>query len=194
VVNFNPKETNMAKFAVTYRGTVYPWQCDHMGHMNVMWCVGKFDEASWHLLSALGLTAARFRGESTGMAAVEQHIEYKRELHAGDIVSIRSTVLEVNDKAIRITHEMRNDETGELSAATVTVGVYLDTVAGKARPLPSDVRERAKLMIGCLDVERADFQPVLEQEIPIATSPSPSGVEDSASPGDAVAMVLGSCW
>jgi acyl-CoA thioester hydrolase len=21
----------------TYRGTVYPWQCDHVGHMNVMW-------------------------------------------------------------------------------------------------------------------------------------------------------------
>jgi acyl-CoA thioester hydrolase len=194
VVNFNLKETNMAKFAVTYRGTVYPWQCDHMGHMNAMWYVGKFDEASWHLHSALGLTAARFRGESTGMAAVEQHIEYKGELQAGDIVSIRSTVLEVNDKAIRITHEMRNDETGELSAATVTVGVYLDAVARKACPLPSDVRERAKLMIGCLDVERTDFQPMLEQAIPFASSTSPSGVEDNSSLGDPVAMVLGSCW
>ena len=20
---------------ITYRGVVYPWQCDHMGHMNV---------------------------------------------------------------------------------------------------------------------------------------------------------------
>jgi acyl-CoA thioesterase FadM len=26
---------------------VYPWHCDHMGHMNVMWYVGKFDEATW---------------------------------------------------------------------------------------------------------------------------------------------------
>ena len=25
----------------TYRGAVYPWHCDHMGHMNVMWYVGK---------------------------------------------------------------------------------------------------------------------------------------------------------
>lgn len=33
----------------TYRGTVYPWQCDHMGHMNVMWYAGKFDEATWQL-------------------------------------------------------------------------------------------------------------------------------------------------
>jgi acyl-CoA thioester hydrolase len=31
---------------LTYRGTVYPWQCDHIGHMNVMWYVGKFDEAT----------------------------------------------------------------------------------------------------------------------------------------------------
>jgi acyl-CoA thioester hydrolase len=33
----------------TYRGTVYPWQCDHVGHMNIMWYVGKFDEANWEL-------------------------------------------------------------------------------------------------------------------------------------------------
>ena len=33
----------------TYRGTVYPWQCDHVGHMNIMWYVGKFDEAKrWY--------------------------------------------------------------------------------------------------------------------------------------------------
>jgi len=33
--------------AATYCGTVYPWQCDHVGHMNIMWYVGKFDEANW---------------------------------------------------------------------------------------------------------------------------------------------------
>ena len=41
----------------TYRGAVYPWHCDHMGHMNVMWYVGKFDEATWmagEAIQALG--------------------------------------------------------------------------------------------------------------------------------------------
>ena len=46
---------------VTYRGTVYPWQCDHNGHMNVMFYAGKFDEASWQLLSRLGLSRSRIR-------------------------------------------------------------------------------------------------------------------------------------
>jgi acyl-CoA thioester hydrolase len=35
---------------LSYRGAVYPWQCDHMGHMNVMWYVGKFDKATWNFL------------------------------------------------------------------------------------------------------------------------------------------------
>ena len=49
---------------VTYRGTVYPWHCDHMGHMNVMWYVGKFDEATWHLFSSIGFTPEHLRESS----------------------------------------------------------------------------------------------------------------------------------
>ena len=44
--------------AITYRGTVYPWHCDHMGHMNVTWYVSKFDEASWNFLRSIGITPA----------------------------------------------------------------------------------------------------------------------------------------
>ena len=88
----------MTDFEVTYRGTVYPWHCDHIGHMNVMWYSGNFDEATWQLLAKLGLTRAHFREHGTGMAAVEQNITYKRELHAGDIVTVRSSVLEINRK------------------------------------------------------------------------------------------------
>ena len=32
----------MSEWKTTYRGIVYPWHCDHMGHMNVMWYAGKF--------------------------------------------------------------------------------------------------------------------------------------------------------
>lgn len=137
----------MPELPVTYRGVVYPWHCDHMGHMNVMWYVGKFDEATWQLISSIGLSRSRLLQEGAGMAAVEQHIEYKRELHAGDLITIRSTVLEVNYKSVRFRHEMWNDETGELAASTVVVGVHFDLTARKARSLPLDVRERATAMM-----------------------------------------------
>jgi len=132
----------MAEWIVTYRGAVYPWHCDHMGHMNVMWYVGKFDEATWQLLAAIGLSPARLRNEKIGMVAVEQHLEYKRELLAGDLLTIRSSIKDVRDKAIVLLHEMINQETQELAARTVLTGVCTDTTTRKARPLPADVRER----------------------------------------------------
>ena len=134
----------MAEIDVTYRGTVYPAQCDHMGHMNVMFYVQKFDEAVWQLLARIGLTAARMRDDQIGMAAVEQHIIYKRELRAGDSVSIRSGFLDVRDKSLRLWHEMRDDVTGELCASMEVVGVHIDAVTRRARSLPSDVRIRAQ--------------------------------------------------
>ena len=73
----------MPDLTPTYRGVVYPWQCDHMGHMNVMWYVGKFDEATWQLLGTLGITGSYMRDQKLGMVAVEQKIVYKRELAEG---------------------------------------------------------------------------------------------------------------
>ena len=64
---------------VTYRGTVYPWHCDHVGHMNVMWYVGKFDEANWNLFARIGLTPSYLRESGRGVVAVQQSTAYKRE-------------------------------------------------------------------------------------------------------------------
>ena len=135
----------LSALVITHRGTVYPWQCDHMGHMNVMWYVGKFDESSWQILSTLGLTPPRFKNEGVGMAAVEQRIQYRRELHAGDLITIHSEIREVGNKSIRFFHEMRNDATGDVSATMDVVGVCLDATTRKTRSLPEDVRERAML-------------------------------------------------
>jgi acyl-CoA thioester hydrolase len=135
----------MTEAIITYRGTVYPHQCDHMGHMNVMWYSGKFDEATWQLLSTYGLTPSRMRRERIVMAAVEGHITYKRELYAGDVISVRSEIIEVRDKSVRMAHEMRNDDTGEAVASMIIVGVHLDAVSRKACPLPPDVRVRMEV-------------------------------------------------
>ena len=133
----------MSEPLLTYRGAVYPWHCDHMGHMNVMWYVGKFDEATWHLFHAIGLTPAFLRENNRGMAAVEQQISYKRELLAGDIIEVHSEVIEIKDKSIRFAHEMRKADTGELSATTVLTGVHLDKAVRRACAFPEDIRHKA---------------------------------------------------
>ena len=127
----------------TYRGTVYPWHCDHVGHMNIMWYVGKFDEANWNLFARIGLTPSYLRDSGRGMAAVQQSVAYKRELLAGDIVEITSDVLDVRDKVIRFRHEMRNAETGEIAATCEFTAVHIDQRARKATAFADAIRSAA---------------------------------------------------
>ncbi|MCK1477232.1 acyl-CoA thioesterase [Bradyrhizobium sp. 197] len=124
----------------TYRGTVYPWQCDHVGHMNIMWYVGKFDEANWNLFARLGLTPSYLRGSGRGMAAVQQNVTYKRERLAGDIVGIRSHLLEIRDKSIRFRHDMTNAETDAFCEITVA---RMDRSQRKSVPFTDAIRETA---------------------------------------------------
>jgi len=135
---------------LTYRGTVYPWHCDHIGHMNNMWFAGKFDEASWNLLLQLGITPSYMRDSHCGMAAVQQDTTFKRELVAGDSLEVTSTVVEIRDKVIRFVHEMRNVETGELCATCAITGVHVDMAARKACPFPPEVFEAALAAAGPL--------------------------------------------
>jgi acyl-CoA thioester hydrolase len=132
--------------AITYRGVVYPWHCDHVGHMNVMWYVGKFDEATWNLFLRAGITPEYLRTHHRGMAAVDQHIEYQRELKAGDVVTVRSEILEIEGRKIRFRHEMRNEASGEVSAVTTILGVHMDTQARKACAFPPEVLEQARAL------------------------------------------------
>lgn len=137
----------MAEMPVTYRGTVYPWQCDHIGHMNVMWYVGKFDEATWNLFTELGLTPSYLREGRNGMAAVQQNITYRRELMPGDTVVVRTRLLEVREKLLRYVHEMSPAEGGEAVALCELTVVHMDRAAHKSSPLPPEVAERARTLL-----------------------------------------------
>jgi len=130
----------------TYRGTVYPWEIDHMGHMNVQFYAAKFDSATWQLFGAIGMTPKWLRENSRGMAAIEQTIKYRAELIAGDLVVVRSTITEISTSSIRFQHVMMNCETGEESASADLIGVHIDLYQRKSCALPQSVRRRAEQM------------------------------------------------
>jgi acyl-CoA thioester hydrolase len=129
---------------ITYAGVVYPWQCDHMGHMNVMWYAGKFDEATWAFFLSIGLSPAVLRGDALGMAALEQKFTYKRELMPGDVVEISTRLVELREKTIRFIHVMHNRETGDIAAECELTAACLDRVARKARAFPPEIAARAR--------------------------------------------------
>ena len=124
---------------ITYRGSVYPAQCDHMGHMNVMWYVGKFDEATWNFFTGLGISPSFLRDNARGMAAVDQHITYTSELVAGDIITIHTRLVEMAAKVIKFRHEMYNGETGDAVAATDLIAIHTDTKTRKSTAFPDHI-------------------------------------------------------
>ncbi len=81
------------------------------------------------------------------MAAVEQVISYQRELLAGDVVFVRSQVLEVRAKVLRFRHEMVKADTGEVAATSELTGVHFDKSARKSCPFPDDVAARARALL-----------------------------------------------
>ena len=132
---------------IMYKGAVYPWHCDHMGHMNVMWYVGKFDEANWNLFNYLGITAEYLKRHQRVMAGVQQNVTYKQELVAGDVIEVRSRILEVREKVLRVEHELHHVNRDTAAAIMDITSVHIDAVARKSCAFPSAIRDRAAGLI-----------------------------------------------
>ena len=130
----------------TYKGVVYPWQSDHMGHLNVAHYVGKFDEATWTLFAGVGLTAGHFRQNNRGMAALEQHLTYSRELLAGEIVVVRSRWLTAGSKVVTFRHEMFAGP-DQLAATCEITAIHMDTHLRKSTDFTPQINQLLSLRV-----------------------------------------------
>lgn len=125
----------------TFRGVVFPWHCDAMGHMSVQHQVPLLDNAVYHLLGFFGPVAGEIDGRSAGWADVSHEIRYLHELVAGDLLVLSSGILSVGRTSIR--HRTILSRRPDAKPCTILEGVTVrfDLDARKATPL-SD-RERA---------------------------------------------------
>lgn len=124
----------------TFRGVVYPWHCDHQGHMTTMHYVGMFDQAFWHHTSALGFTRAYLEAHHSGFVDVRDTLEYLVEQPVGSLIVIESGLLEVGNTSITAIHRMCNAETGDLAATSEKISVFFDMEARCKLPLPDELR------------------------------------------------------
>lgn len=131
----------------TFVGTVYPFQLDHMGHVNIQFYAGLFDQASWGFFTWMGLDAARIAAEQVGMAALVQENRFLSELHPGASLEAWTQVLGTSPKTVTYRHDLyRRDGPsageGRLVATSQLTAACLDLVRRRARPLPDDIRHR----------------------------------------------------
>ncbi len=132
----------MGHYHETFRGAIYPWHCDHQGHLTVMHYFGFFDPATWQLLSALGFTSTRLAEENSGFVDVTATINYVAEQHAGDRIHIESALTRIGSTSITAYHRMLNSETGELAATLTNVMLYFDLEARQKIVLPEEDKAR----------------------------------------------------
>jgi acyl-CoA thioester hydrolase len=136
---------------VTYRGVVYPAQCDAMGHMNVQHIVAAFDQAIWHLVHELGYRSSWVTERHRGWADVRYLINYHRELRAGELFYVTSGVVRVGNSSLVTLHQVRQAESGEIAADTETTSVYFDLTARKSVSLPADIKAAAQSLLAVGD-------------------------------------------
>lgn len=131
----------------TYRGFVYPWSMDHIGHMNVQFYTARFDEATWHFFARIGITPGFLKENKRGMAALDQRTQYKQEVHAGSLLHITTELLEIKRKTVRFLHRMFNSETGQEVATTELVAAFLDAEARRATEFPQAILDAAQALL-----------------------------------------------
>jgi acyl-CoA thioester hydrolase len=115
--------------------------------MNVQWYAAKFDEATWHLLSVVGITNKYIQDNLRGMAALEQITNYKSEVVAGDLLVIRSKIIEVKSKTIRFVHVMFNAETEKQVATSELLGVHFDRAKRKSCDFPDYIKAKCEKLV-----------------------------------------------
>jgi len=137
----------MATFVETYRATVAPADCDHLGHMNVQHYFGAVSHGMFALMVQLGLGPDAIKQRQMSFAVVRAETDFHRELHAGDVVALESTVLKFGEKSATFHHRLKNVATNETVMSTVFKCVLLDLQERQSRVIPADIRALAEQLM-----------------------------------------------
>jgi len=134
----------MSDWVHTFKGAVLASEYDFTSHMNSRMYVSRFDQATWGLLHAIGLTPASIREKNLRIAIVRQNYQFLEELRGGELVVIKSGFVAVGEKYFRFLHQMYNDVSGKLVATCDCVAVQASLGEGKSVALSEELQERAK--------------------------------------------------
>ncbi len=128
---------------ITFRGVVYPAQCDAMGHLNVQHYSAVFDQAMWHLVNHLGYRPSWVIERREGWADVRYLINFRKELRAGELYHAQSTVVKTGRTSLVTEHRIFNSELQELAADVEMTSVYFDLEKRVSLPIPEAIRSAA---------------------------------------------------
>jgi acyl-CoA thioester hydrolase len=148
----------MAEWIETFKGVIDAREYDPNAHMNTQAYVSRFDQATWFLLAAVGLTPRTVRERRRRVAVLRQSFNFVHELKGSELIVIRSGFVAVGDKHLRFQHRMIDSETDALMAACDGTAVEVSLENDRAVAIEAAIKDRAKaLLVTANDAERIDL-------------------------------------
>ncbi len=148
----------MADWIETFKGVIDAREYDPNAHMNTQAYVSRFDQATWFLLAAVGLTPRTVRERQRRVAVLRQSFNFVHELKGSELIVIESGFVAVGDKHLRFQHRMIDVETKQLMAACAGTAVEVSLTSERAIAVDADVKKRAEARLVTInDADRVDL-------------------------------------
>jgi len=131
----------------THRAVVFPWNCDHLGHLNVRYYGHFFDDAGWHLWSSIGISHATLKEAGVGTVVANINTDFIQEASPGELLLVESAFTRLGGKSLTMKQRMTNVETGALLARQAVVEVFFDYETRKSTDMPADIRKKLEAVL-----------------------------------------------
>lgn len=130
-----------------YTGVVPSQWIDYNGHMNVAYYVLAFDHATDAFMEELGIGQDYRLQMGCSMFVVETHVNYQRELVAGDPMRITTQLLGFDSKRIHCFHRLYHAGRGFLSATTELMLIHVAMAERHSAPMPLAAMDRLSTLM-----------------------------------------------
>ncbi len=160
-----------------WRGSVAPWQCDQMGHMNVRFYLTIAAEGLAGLAAGLGMPRAFSPGASSTLLVREHHVRFLKEARVGAGLVMTGGVLSMGE-ADAVLIQLLYHADGEPAAAVTARVSHVTPQDLKPFPWPKSARRLAEgLMVAAPDFSK-----------PRGLSADPVATQASAQAADALEL------
>ncbi len=130
-----------------YTGVVPPQWIDYNGHMNVAYYVLAFDYATDAFMESLGMGREYRERAQCSTFVVETHVNYQRELVAGDPMRVTTQLLGFDSKRIHYFHRLYHARKGFLAATTELMVIHVELTERHSASMPLPAMDRLSVLM-----------------------------------------------
>ncbi len=136
-------EHDLTKPLRLFETTVSPAWTDYNGHMTEFRYLQVLGDATDAFLRFVGMDEA-YNASGRSFYTVESHIRHLKEVRAGKPLYAATVLLSADEKKLRVFHEIRHGETGEILATGEHMLLHVDTKEGRACPAGDEIQAKAR--------------------------------------------------